>query len=74
MWICFLSTLDSAFKYDSGIGGFLSPPYDVYATDEVLLLIRFLFDNFFNILVLIIMLNIVSGIIIDTFGELREQL
>lgn len=72
MWICFLSTLDSAFKYDSGIGGFLKSPYEVYADDEVKLIIRFIFDNFFNILVIIVMLNIVAGIIIDTFGELRE--
>lgn len=74
MWICFLSTLDSAFKYDSGVGGFLIAPYDVYATNEGMLVVRFIFDNFFNLLVIIVMLNIVSGIIIDTFGELRETL
>ncbi|CAD8111133.1 unnamed protein product [Paramecium sonneborni] len=74
MWVCFLSTLDSAFKYDQGIGGFLKSPYEVYPSDEVKLVLRFIFDNFFNILVIIVMLNIVAGIIIDTFGELREQL
>lgn len=35
---------------------------------------RFFYDNFFNILLIIVMLNIVAGIIIDTFGSLREEL
>lgn len=33
---------------------------------------RWFFDNGSNILLSIIMLNIVGGIIIDTFGSLRE--
>ena len=34
---------------------------------------RFAFDNLYNLLVMVIMLNIVSGIIIDNFGTLREE-
>jgi len=33
---------------------------------------RFSFDNTSNIILVIIMVNIVAGIIIDTFGSLRE--
>ena len=34
---------------------------------------RFAFDNLFNLILLIILLTITTGIIIDTFGQLREQ-
>lgn len=34
---------------------------------------RFFFDEFSNIVLGVIMLNIVGGIIIDTFGSLREE-
>lgn len=34
---------------------------------------RFFYDNISNIGLAIIMLNIVGGIIIDTFGSLREE-
>lgn len=35
--------------------------------------VRLLYDNAYNIIVVIILLNIVQGIIIDTFGEVREK-
>jgi inositol 1,4,5-triphosphate receptor type 1/inositol 1,4,5-triphosphate receptor type 3 len=60
-----------AFKYDSGLGGMMSP---TFGTSLSHIIIRFIFDNTFNMLLLIIMLNIVAGIIIDTFGSLREEL
>lgn len=34
---------------------------------------RFFFDNLFNLALVIIMVSIVAGIIIDTFGSLRES-
>ena len=34
---------------------------------------RIIFDTGFNFVLIIIMMNIVSGIIIDTFGLLRDQ-
>ena len=37
-------------------------------------MVRFFFDNIYYILLMIIMINIVAGIIIDTFGTLREEL
>lgn len=39
-----------------------------------MIVLRWVFDNLFNILLLIILINIVAGIIIDTFGSLREEL
>ncbi len=34
---------------------------------------RFFFDNLANYILVIIMVNIVAGIIIETFGQLREE-
>lgn len=34
---------------------------------------RFFYDNLFFLSLMIIMINIVSGIIIDTFGSIREE-
>jgi len=34
---------------------------------------RYAFDNLFNIIIVIIAVNIVAGTIIDTFGDLRDQ-
>mmetsp|Transcript_22209 Transcript_22209/g.19037 ORF Transcript_22209/g.19037 Transcript_22209/m.19037 type:complete len:420 (-) Transcript_22209:169-1428(-) len=68
---CFLYTFDNTFKANGGIGGKLAdlseetnPEFDVG---------RYLFDNAFNIILVIIMINIVAGIIIDRFGSLRES-
>ena len=68
LWYCFLYTFDWTFISNGGVGGYLtnlSPTaeYDYF---------RFFFDNISNILLVIIMINIWSGIIIDTFGNLRD--
>lgn len=34
---------------------------------------RFIFDNMFNVILVILVVEIISGIIIDTFGALREE-
>jgi len=34
---------------------------------------RFIFDNLANYILVIIMINIVAGVIIDTFGALRSK-
>jgi len=36
-------------------------------------IVRFAFDNVYNFFVVIVMVSIVSGIIIDKFGEMREE-
>lgn len=63
------------FKYDSGLGAFLTYTYATpgqFSTGMIVL--RWVFDNLFNLTLLIILINIVAGIIIDTFGSLREEL
>lgn len=78
-WNCLITSMDMSFKYDGSLGGYFQSHWD---SDEVpghehqisYLLIRFFFDNFYHILLMVIMINIVSGIIIDTFGSLREEL
>jgi len=65
-WLCFLTATDKAFKVDGGIGGFLTPNTETDVS-------RFVFDNLYFLLVMIIMINIVAGIIIDNFGTLREE-
>lgn len=53
-WVCFLTAVDKAFKVDGGLGGFLAANTDMNFP-------RFLFDNFYNLLIMIIMINIVAG-------------
>lgn len=71
---CLLTAVDRSFKSDGGIGGFLTYPTEVRPYDDAYFMIRFFFDNLYFILLMIIMINIVSGIIIDEFGTLREEL
>jgi len=70
-WECFLTTFDFTFKVNGGIGGLLDevtpPEVGTFRAG------RFFFDFLFNMLLVIIMTSIVSGIIIDTFGHLREE-
>jgi len=68
---CFLYTFDYTFKANGGIGGRLvevtqTPPGGIKMG-------RFFFDNIFNIIIVIVVVSIVAGIIIDTFGSLREK-
>ncbi|CAD8131502.1 unnamed protein product [Paramecium pentaurelia] len=67
--ICFLQIFDKNFKTPGGIGGDItsnnpSPTYEIF---------RYIYDQINNLLLVIIMVSIASGIIIDTFGQLRED-
>lgn len=73
-WICFLTAFDMSFKVDGGIGGFTDPASEVWEGNSGMLLFKFAFDNIYFIVLMIIMINILSGIIIDTFGTLRSEL
>lgn len=70
--MCMLTTFDESFKNNGGIGAYLVPnklsPYSPSRTWWG----RLAFDNFYNVVLMIIMLNILFGIILDTFGDLRE--
>jgi inositol 1,4,5-triphosphate receptor type 1/inositol 1,4,5-triphosphate receptor type 3 len=66
--ICLITTFDQGFKNGGGVGEYLEP-WGSGTVD----IPRLLYDNLFNIIIMIIMLNIVQGIIIDTFAVLREE-
>ena len=73
---CFLVNIDQTFKNDGALGGFLGQTY----TDEQQNLTegvnidywRILYDNLFNFIVMMLVVELIAGIIIDKFSELRE--
>ena len=85
---CFLNTVDLTQKQNSGLGGGLydnpskkffkqltqdyiakNPNYLMDNFDEE----RWIFDNFSNIVIIIILMQIVAGIIIDKFAEMKSN-
>lgn len=73
---CWVLTFDKGFKFDGGIGNYLADHnenLDESGERVPVDMMRFLFENSLLIFNFIIILNIVTGIIIDTFGSLREE-
>lgn len=69
MWMCFLTTYDMAFKFEAGVGTYFDSFNDeAYIQNRN----RIAFDSLFNFVLIVIMINIVSGILIDTFAHLRN--
>ena len=66
--------IDYTFKSNSGPGGWLtSLDAEKYDGVQSFTAKRVLYDFAFLALIVVIMVNIVSGIIIDTFGALRNS-
>ncbi|XP_014249566.1 ryanodine receptor isoform X2 [Cimex lectularius] len=69
MMTCFVFHLYKGVRAGGGIGDEIEPPdgddYEVY---------RIMFDITFFFFVIVILLAIIQGLIIDAFGELRDQL
>ncbi|CAN7943365.1 unnamed protein product, partial [Ixodes pacificus] len=69
MLSCFVFHLYKGVRAGGGIGDEIGPPdgddYEVY---------RIIFDITFFFFVIVILLAIIQGLIIDAFGELRDQL
>ena len=65
--MCILTTLKSGFKNDGGIGDSLRVP----SIDEPIYMFRILYDLAFFFIVVVLILNLILGIIIDTFVDLR---
>ncbi|CAG0880143.1 unnamed protein product [Darwinula stevensoni] len=69
MLTCFVFHLYKGVRAGGGIGDEIEPPdgddYEVY---------RIIFDISFFFFVIVILLAIIQGLIIDAFGELRDQL
>lgn len=69
LWICFFTVFDMTKKFEGGVGTYMDEQGDtVFLTNRY----RTIYDTAFNFALIVIMLNIVSGIIIDTFGQLRD--
>jgi inositol 1,4,5-triphosphate receptor type 1 len=77
MYKCFFVVLDQTFKASGGIGGYLGNGYHSLADDGIDTSVfnfgRIGFDLFFYFVLLIILIQIIGGIIIDKFGELRDN-
>ena len=71
-FVCLLTAMDKSFKTDGALGGYLSPIN--FFDNDYNFMIRFFFDNIYFLIIMVIMLNILLGIIIDTFGTLRQEL
>lgn len=68
---CFIMTLDKGISLDGGIGHYTEP---VHYKDEMQKYgLKLGLDFFFHILVKVILLNILFGIIVDTFASMREE-
>ncbi len=69
--VIFFFHQNNLIKANGGVGGYLT---DTNGNGDEMNYSpsRFAFDNTSNIILVIIMVNIVAGIIIDTFGSLRE--
>lgn len=73
MWICFLFYFDWTFKANGGASGWVTDSNEYEAENADYSIGRFVWDTFSNYLLVVIMINIVSGIIIDSFGDLRDK-
>ena len=68
MFRCFVFTVTNGLRAGGGIGELIKSP----AWGSPLHAVRLLYDMMFYIFVTVIIMNIVFGIIVDTFGELRQ--
>jgi len=69
LYKCFLSTIHGGLRAGGGIGDVLDPVE--YGSN--LYWGRFFFDMLFFIMIIIVLQNMVFGIILDTFGQLRDE-
>jgi len=70
LWTCFVTTLSYGIRSGGGIADVLDPA-DYF--DGGIYWARYVFDIAFWIVIIIIILNVVFGIILDTFGALRDE-
>jgi len=68
-WHCFLSLANVGIRSGGGIGDVLS----AIGFGEENFVRRYFYELFYFLTIIIILLNIVFGIIIDTFAELRDE-
>ena len=69
---CFLSTVNYGLRMGGGMGEFL-PPQTYAPINKQAYFIRLVYDLSFFLIVITILLNVIFGIIIDTFAQLRAE-
>ena len=68
---CYMSTLNYGLRFGGGIGELSTTTTAMWNKPNYI--IKFFFDITFFLLITTIILNVVFGIIIDSFAQLREQ-
>ena len=69
LYHCFFSVLNNGLRAGGGLGEAIGQP----TIEDTRYVMRYWVDLTFMIIILIILLNIVFGIIIDTFGDMRNE-
>ncbi|KAK3929989.1 Inositol 1,4,5-trisphosphate receptor [Frankliniella fusca] len=69
MAMCIITTLNQGLRNGGGIGDILRAP----SNKEPLFFARVVYDLLFFFIVIIIVLNLIFGVIIDTFADLRSE-
>lgn len=67
--MCIITTLNHGLRNGDGIGDVLRSP----SSGESLFVARVIYDLLFFFIVIIIILNLIFGVIIDTFADLRSE-
>ena len=67
--MCIITTLNNGLRNGGGIGDVLRKP----SSSEPLFVFRLIYDLLFFFIVIIITLNLIFGVIIDTFSDLRQE-
>ncbi|KAI0241212.1 Inositol 1,4,5-trisphosphate receptor type 1 [Lamellibrachia satsuma] len=67
--MCIVTTLNEGMRNGGGIGDVLRKP----SSTEPLFVARIIYDLLFFFIVIIIVLNLIFGVIIDTFADLRSE-
>ena len=67
--MCIITTLNHGLRNGGGIGDILRSP----SASEPLYVARVIYDLLFFFIVIIIILNLIFGVIIDTFADLRSE-
>ncbi|XP_066247239.1 inositol 1,4,5-trisphosphate receptor isoform X4 [Euwallacea similis] len=67
--MCIITTLNQGLRNGGGIGDILRAP----SNEESLFVPRVVYDLLFFFVVIIIVLNLIFGVIIDTFADLRSE-
>ncbi|XP_053593161.1 inositol 1,4,5-trisphosphate receptor isoform X1 [Microplitis demolitor] len=67
--MCIVTTMNQGLRNGGGIGDILRAP----SSTEPLFVARVVYDLLFFFIVIIIVLNLIFGVIIDTFADLRSE-